>query len=102
AIEASFDRDQLRRRRDAARVISVIMTENEVVDLLEPGLLGDREDPLRVPSVDLPAGIDQERFPRRGHNQRGGAALDVNPVHIKSPGLRLRRADWNEPERDEA
>ena len=88
AIEAAADRDQLRQRRDPARVVSVEMTEDEVVDSLDSRLLRRRGDPLRVPVANLPARVEQQGVPRRRHDQGGGAALDVNPVDVEVSGLR--------------
>src|SRR5258707_2899442 len=71
------------------------MNEDEIVHPRETGALGCRKNPLRVPVDDLPAGINQERLPRRRDNQRGGAALDINPVDVEIARLRLRR--WGGP-----
>ena len=72
-------------------MIGVKMAEDEVVDLLEPGLLGRRGDSLGVAIADFPAGIVQQRLAGRRHDQRGGAAFDVDPVDVESARLRSGR-----------
>jgi hypothetical protein len=82
-------------------VIGVKVAEDEVVDLLEPGLLGGREDPLGVAIADFPAGIEQQRFAGRRHDQCGRAALDVDPIDLQIPWLSHCCGNRREQECDE-
>jgi hypothetical protein len=40
-------------------VIAVIVADHDVVELLEPCLLGSREDPSGVAPADFEAGVDE-------------------------------------------
>src|SRR5438094_2546901 len=88
AVEAAADRHGLRERDETACVVGVIVTENEIVDLLEARLLYGCSDPLRVAAVHFPAGIVEKRLARRRHDKRRRPAFDVNPVELEIPWLR--------------
>ena len=60
---------------------------SEVVDFLEPGLLRRGENALRVAIVGRAVrGVHQQRLAARSDDQRGRAALRIDPVNFKILG----------------
>ena len=57
-------------------MIGVKMTEDEIVDLPQAGLLGRGEDPFCIPIAYLPAGVIQQGFSGGRDYQRRSAAQD--------------------------
>ena len=82
-------RHHLRERSKPAHMIGVVVTDHQVVNLLQAGLLRGRMDSFGVPVIDLETGVNQHRFPRRRHDQRGCSAFDVYPIDVQISGLRL-------------
>ena len=59
-------------------MIAVEVGDQQEVDALDPRLTGRRQDPIGVAAVASVAGVDQQRFASRRHDERGLAALDVD------------------------
>src|SRR5262249_27357017 len=86
-IEAPVNGDQLCERLKPTGMVGVKVTEDEVVDLLEAGLLRHSGDPLGVTVAGLPARVVEQRFAGWRHHERGGASLHVYPVNVEVSGL---------------
>jgi hypothetical protein len=83
ALVQRADRHQLRELGHAAEVVHVEMREQQVVDALQPGDLGrDLVDAPRVAPAGI-AGVDQHGLARGRDDERGRAALDVDPVDVE-------------------
>ena len=86
-IHVHLDRDQLRERGHGADVVAVEVRGQQVVDLLEAGLLGGGEDALGVAIVGgAVGGVHQQGLAARRDDQRGGAAFGVDPVDFEVLG----------------
>ena len=57
-----LDRHQLRERRRAAKMIAVVVRDNQMIDLLQPDFRHQLDDAARVASACV-AGVDEEGFP---------------------------------------
>src|SRR5579883_2858716 len=73
-IEEPADRDHLRKRRKAALMVAVPMTDDQIVDLLQAGLLRRRVDSFRVPVGVRKSGVEQQGLARRRYDQSRRAA----------------------------
>ncbi len=85
-IDEMLDRDELGELGYAAEMIAVPMGDDEMVDLRQTGVLDGRHDAPGVPDRRVRrhiAGIDEERFARWRHQERGVAALDVDHVDVE-------------------
>ncbi len=78
------DRDALLEFGHAAVMIAVPVRDDQAVDLGEAGILGGGEDAFGVAdrAVEV-AGVDQERFTGRVHEQRRVAAFDVHDIDVE-------------------
>ena len=70
--------DQL---RDSAHVVSVIVGNQDVVDLFESGLMSGSEDAIGVTTfVTGPPRVDQQRLSGGAYHQRGLSPFDIHKV----------------------
>ena len=91
-VEIMLDGDHPGERRCAAHMIAVKVRDQQVIDLLDPGLLRGLVDALGVAIAGRGvAGVHQQALPRGRDDQRGGAAFDVDPIDVQIPGLRVQR-----------
>ena len=88
----------LRELLQPADVIDVVVREHQIVDLLQPGVGDDRHDPIGVAVAGIP-GVDQQRLPRRRHEQRRLPAFGVDDVDVERLGAGLRR--WKRARQNE-
>ena len=96
------ERYELRQRNHSARMISVKMTQHEMVYARKAGGLRDFEDALRIPVVALPSCVVEQRLAGRGDHQRCGAPLDVDPIDIERAVLRGCAVGKESHQRDSA
>ena len=81
--------DSIHQLRHSADMIAVIVSDQNIIELLDAGLVGGRQDAIGVAAfVSRPAGIDQQRLPRWADNQRRLPALDVDEINLQ--GFRAR------------
>ena len=93
-IVHAADRHFVGERGDAADVIAVVVTDDHVVDAIDPGLLHRGHDAIRITSgrIRQVAGIDQQRLPGAEnpvggrHDQDRLSALGVDEVDLQVPG----------------
>ena len=85
------DRDALLQFGHAAVMIGVPVGGDQAVDLGEAGVLGGGNDAFGVAdrAVEI-AGVDQERFTGRVHEQRRVAAFDVDDIDVERRARGLR------------
>jgi hypothetical protein len=75
-------------------VVGVKVRGHQVIDLGHPGIAHRGHDPVGVPGRGRPAvgGVDEQRFARGRHQQRGVSAFDVDQVEVeRGARTRLRR-----------
>ena len=77
------DGDERGEFRRAAEMIDVKVRGHEVIDLLQPRDLGRHlVDAARI-ALERIAGIDEDRFARRRHDERRAAAFHIHPVDVE-------------------
>ena len=65
-------------------MVAVVVRDQDIVELLESGLVRGGDDAISVPPfVPGPAGVDQQRFSRWAHEERGLATLNVDEVNLE-------------------
>src|SRR5205823_5566615 len=82
--------------REPAEVIAVPVRDNQMVDLLKPGVFSGRHDATGVTNGARSniACVHEQRFPGGRDEERGIAALDVNYIDSERlAGLGLRNGD---------
>ena len=90
-IHEFADRDALLELRHPAVMIAMPVRDDQPVDLGQPGILGGGIDTLGIADRAVGvAGVDQERFTGRVHEQRRVAAFDVHDIDIERRAGRLR------------
>jgi hypothetical protein len=63
-IHEGSDLNAVDQLRDSAHVVPVIVGDQNIVDLLESGLMGGSEDAIGVTSfITRPSSVDQQRLP---------------------------------------
>ena len=83
-IDEGPDLDTVRELRDTANVVAVIVRDEHVVQLFEPGLMCRRDNAICIAAfVAWPAGIDEKRLSGWAHDERGLATFYVNEINLK-------------------
>src|ERR1051326_5177206 len=84
-VEKLLNRDAFGKLGPPADVIPVIMRENQMINLLQAGILGSVRDPARIPDSTVAdiAGINQNRFAGRRNKQDSISALNVDNVNVQ-------------------
>ena len=80
-IHEGPDLDPVDELRDSAHVVSVIVGDQNVIDLLESGLMSGSEDAIGVTTfVTGPPRVDQQRLSGGAYHQRGLSPFDIHKV----------------------
>jgi len=91
-IDEVFDWQFGRESRNAADVIGVEVSDDQVIDLFHAGVLGRFGDPIGIPSIESrPAGIDENGLAGRRDEQGRLSSFHVNKISsqiIRSGGSR--------------
>ena len=90
-VDERTDRQLRGHAGNAADVIGMVVGYQQVVEMVEARLPGDRKDPLGITAVARVSGIDQERFAAGCDQERRLPALDVDEIDLESPGRRPGR-----------
>ena len=82
-VEECAHLDSVDQLRDAAYVIAVIVGNQDIIQLLDAGLMRGGDDAVGIATfVAWPTGIDQQRLARWAHDQSRLPALDVDEVNL--------------------
>ena len=84
-VDELLDRDMGRKLRQTADMIVVVVRDNQVIDLLNAGVLDGRHDPSRITNgtVSTVSSIDKHRFSGRRDKKDGIAALHVDYINVQ-------------------
>ena len=86
-INEGPDFDAIGELRHAPHVIAVVVSNQDIIQLLESGLMSSRNDSVRISAfVPGPACIDQKGLSRWAYQKRRLTTLDINEVNLQ--GLR--------------
>ena len=97
-IVKPVDGDQLCERRDSADVVGMIMGDYQGVKLRESRGFHGCDDAVGI-AVAGEAGVHKQRLARGSDDQRGRAALDVDPVDPQVARPRLQKRCGSEHHR---
>src|SRR5579864_6981169 len=84
-VDELFDGDMSRQLGKAADVIVVIVSDYQVIDLLNAGVLDRCHNASSIPDGAVPAvpGIDEHRFPGGRYKKHGISAFHVDHINVQ-------------------
>jgi hypothetical protein len=102
-IDESAYRHALQELRESANVVSMVMGQQQIIDLAHARVFGCGGNAPGIESVvPCPPGIDQQGLPCRGNKERRLTAVDVDEVdqQIAARGCGEMRSAECEPYQD--
>ena len=83
-VNELLDRDMRREFRKTADMVVVVVRDNQVIDLLDAGVIDGRHNAPCIANgaVSTVPSIDEHRFPGRDDKKNGIAALHVDHINI--------------------
>src|SRR5271168_5424348 len=98
-IDESSNLDALGQLRYATDMIAMVVSDDDIVDFLDLGVLHGGQDAVGIaPAEPSPAGVYQHGLARRRHDQRGLPALDVDEINLE--GFSARGAGERQQEEE--
>src|SRR5579862_42829 len=92
-IDEGSDLDTSDQLRNATNVVAMIVRDQDIVDLLDAGVVGGRHNAIRIAAFIIrPARIDQERLSGWTHNQSRLPTLYIDEIDLQGllQGLAVR------------
>src|SRR6185312_357073 len=96
-VDEADDGDLRGKLGDAADVVNVIVSDEEVVDLADASLLAEGQNAVGVAAVGRgPAGVDEQAFAGGGDEEGCLTAFDVGEVDFERAGFLCGLLGWGE------